>query len=407
MIDMRSNTVKKSISLFALIVVSTGLFAQTFTFKFAKGEKYRIVATVEEKFYINDALEGTQSFLDKIAAEVTDETAGIGSISALYQVSAREKDSQGSYTMEEETNAAFTIDPQGRTAVARDSLYPSTRNVPFFPKNAISPGFSWTAPGVEAHDLRQLFDIAKPFVFPVNVQYKFVGMKEKNGVPLAEFEIQYSFANAVTGVGSSDGKLSLKKIEGVHKMLYYWDSALGKPNSYEEEFDVRYTLSNGSTIEFVGAARSEVVISQPLDKKRAADDINKEIEKNKIEGVHAEKADQGVKITLENIQFQPDSDVITPAEARKIEVIAGILKKYPDRDIKVVGHTAAVGTPESCLELSVRRAKGVGDALLKLGARRAEQMTIQGKGLTEPIAPNDTEAGRIKNRRVEIIILEN
>ncbi|MBN2353730.1 MAG: OmpA family protein [Spirochaetales bacterium] len=398
---------KKILYIAFFLPLATGLFAETFTFKFTKGEKYRIVATVQEKIYIQDKLESSRSFLDKISAEVTDDKAGTGSISALYQVSGREEYSEGSYTMEDETQASFTVDPQGRYTVPKGSLYPTTRNVPLFPKNVIRPGFSWSAPGIEVHDMRELFDIETPFVFPVNVQYKFAGFIEKEKKRLAEIEIEYSYGNSVTGIGSTDGTVSLVRIEGIHKMLYYWDPALGKPNSYEEVFDVKYTLSNSATVEFVGTAQSTVTVARPLDKQKAAEDINKEIEKNKLKDVHAEKADQGVKITLDDIQFQPDSDEIIPGEARKIEIISDILKKYPDRDIKVVGHTAAVGTPESCLELSIRRAKAVGDSLLKLGARRAEQMTIQGKGLTEPVAPNTTEAGRRKNRRVEILLLEN
>lgn len=279
--------------------------------------------------------------------------------------------------------------------------------MPVFPTQDLHPGDVWSLPGEEVNDLRDPYGIMEPYRVPVNVQYTYLGPKDVDGRPAAEFDIQYSYMAKVKVRKTPLGPFFPIMISGtIHKDLF-WDNDLGRMVSYTEDFDVFYYLSNGSMVEFVGKHTGRVIQTQPFDKDEALRDITKEIEKNKLEGVRAETTDQGVKITLENILFEPDSDRITPTEARKIETIASILKKYPDRDVKLVGHTAAVGTPESCLELSIRRASAVAEALRNLGARRAEEMTVQGKGLTEPIAPNDTEAGRVKNRRVEINILEN
>jgi outer membrane protein OmpA-like peptidoglycan-associated protein len=399
--------VKKAIVVFLMLgLAASGLFAETFLFKFTKGEKYRIVGTVDAQVFVNGKFSNNLKYLDKIAVEVTDAINGGGSISALYQVSGRAEADEGSYTMEEEVPSAFRMDAQGRIVIEPRYLYPLTRNIPLFPATEMSDGFSWSAAGTEVHDLRE-FGMKKPFVFPVNVQYSYLGTQDKDGKKIAQFQIQYAYGVKVAGIIPPKDQPKLVGISGENSMVYNWDIEKGNAVSYAEEFDVIYVFADKQTMEFKGTAQSEVIVAQPLNKDKAADDINKEIEKNKLEGVHAEKTDQGVKITLENIQFQPDSDEITLLEEKKIETIAEILKKYPDRDIKLEGHTAAVGTPESCMELSIRRAKSVGDALLKLDAKKAEQMTIQGKGLTEPLAPNTTEAGRKKNRRVEIIILEN
>jgi outer membrane protein OmpA-like peptidoglycan-associated protein len=398
--------VKKLIVPILLCLAAAHLGAETFTFKFTPGEKYRFVTTVDERVFIDGQLSNTVNFLTKVAYDVTGVFAGAGSIHALYQVSARRNDDVGSYTMEEEFTSAFSISPQGVHTVAPTYLYPLTRNIPVFPAEDIAVGRVWSAPGEEVHDLRRPYGISDPFRIPVNVQYSFLGEQTVKGRTIARIEVGYSYMTKVTNVRPV-GEFYPVMISGTSHKIYDWDVAAGRLVSYEEEFDVFYTLSNGQVAEFVGKHAGTVILSRPLDTPETVKDINREIEKEKLQGVKVEGSDQGVKITLENIQFQPNSDLITAAEARKIEVIANILKKYPDRDIKLVGHTAAVGTPASCLELSVRRAKSVGDALLRLRARLPDQMTIVGKGLAEPIAPNDTEAGRIKNRRVEIFILEN
>ncbi len=78
----------------------------------------------------------------------------------------------------------------------------------------------------------------------------------------------------------------------------------------------------------------------------------------------------------------------------------------PERSFLVVGHTAKIGTEESQLSLSVERAKTIVDYLTGQGIE-AERFIYEGRGGTKPVAANDTEENRAKNRRVEIIILED
>jgi outer membrane protein OmpA-like peptidoglycan-associated protein len=409
MYDGNGGVVKKTAitMLFLALSAVTGLEAETFTHKFTTGEKYRIVATVEEKVLYNDELIGQASTLFKIASEVTGVVAGTGNISALYQISERGESSEGSYQLKNESRSVFTVDKQGRYRLGPAYFQPSVFDVPLFPETNVEPETAWTAPGTEIFDLREPFGIRAPVRIPISVKYTFLGDENRDGRRLARFSLEYEYRHDLTGVkGFPDMAIPIK-ISGAHSIKLVWDIDSGKTNSYEEDFYVLYNLSNKDWMEFMGTSKGEMTVSRPLDKKETVDKINEDIEKEKIEGVKAESVEDGVKITLENIQFEPDSDAITAGEARKIETIASILKKYPGRDIRVTGHTAAVGTPASCLELSLKRARAVADALLENKARTPEEMTVEGKGLTKPIAPNNTENGRIKNRRVEITILEN
>jgi outer membrane protein OmpA-like peptidoglycan-associated protein len=116
-----------------------------------------------------------------------------------------------------------------------------------------------------------------------------------------------------------------------------------------------------------------------------------------------------VTITIENVQFPPNSDTLLAAEQEKLKRIAEILKKFSDRDISVTGHAArAPGyTEQQYQALSEQRARAVADYLLSLGARSPEQMVSRGMGARVPLGDNSTEEGMRKNRRVEITILEN
>ena len=75
-------------------------------------------------------------------------------------------------------------------------------------------------------------------------------------------------------------------------------------------------------------------------------------------------------------------------------------------DLLITGYCAARGTVKMQQQLSEERAESVASYLVDLGIRDQYHVFTQGKGAREPVASNDTEAGRIKNRRVEITIMD-
>jgi outer membrane protein OmpA-like peptidoglycan-associated protein len=83
--------------------------------------------------------------------------------------------------------------------------------------------------------------------------------------------------------------------------------------------------------------------------------------------------------------------------------IAKLLQEKPELKLKIVGHTDNKGTPEYNLDLWSRRAANVVVALTGSYGIAADRLTSEGAGLTQPIASNDTEEGRAKNRRVELV----
>ena len=143
-----------------------------------------------------------------------------------------------------------------------------------------------------------------------------------------------------------------------------------------------------------------------FSEKELTREIEEEIVKSGAGDITVEETGIGVAINLDVIRFEGDKAVMLPGEDARIETIAGILRRLEGKTFLVVGHTADVGTPESQLELSVARAKTIVDELAGSGID-AGRFIYEGRGGTEPIAPNDTEEGRAKNRRVQIFILED
>jgi outer membrane protein OmpA-like peptidoglycan-associated protein len=90
----------------------------------------------------------------------------------------------------------------------------------------------------------------------------------------------------------------------------------------------------------------------------------------------------------------------------RLDRIAALLKTVSaEKSFLIRGHTAKAGTEAGQLALSQERAKRIMKALIQRGLAPG-RFYWEGKGSTQPIAGNDTEEGKAKNRRVEIIILE-
>lgn len=115
-----------------------------------------------------------------------------------------------------------------------------------------------------------------------------------------------------------------------------------------------------------------------------------------------------VKVSVENIQFEPDSAVLVEAERNKLSGIGKVLSALGERKLSIVGHAAAVpgSTEEELRELSSARAASVASYLVDSGFRTASSVVSNGVGGSKPLDSNETAEGRRKNRRVEIIILD-
>jgi OmpA-OmpF porin, OOP family len=105
-----------------------------------------------------------------------------------------------------------------------------------------------------------------------------------------------------------------------------------------------------------------------------------------------------------NVEFDTDKAVVKDEYRNEIKKVADFMKTYPKTNAVIEGHTDNVDTAEYNQKLSEARANSVRQYLINNFEIKASRLTAVGYGLTKPIASNNTEEGRQKNRRVQAVI---
>lgn len=111
------------------------------------------------------------------------------------------------------------------------------------------------------------------------------------------------------------------------------------------------------------------------------------------------------KLVTYGIYFDVNKDIVKPESYGTLKDIANVLKGAPEVKVKIVGHTDSDGDDKSNLDLSKRRAASVKNVLVKDFAIDVSMLETDGKGESEPVAPNDNITNKALNRRVEFIKL--
>src|ERR1700741_800198 len=154
------------------------------------------------------------------------------------------------------------------------------------------------------------------------------------------------------------------------------------------------STARGAIIGAIVGGAAGAIIGHQMDQQA------KELEQS-IPGATVQRVGEGIAVTFPSgILFPFNSTEILPAGKQNLQSLANSLEKYPNSDVLIVGHTDSVGTDAYNLDLSQRRAQAASAYLQSLGVP-ASRLHAVGKGESEPIQPNDTDAGRAQNRRVE------
>ncbi|MCX7024084.1 MAG: OmpA family protein [Spirochaetes bacterium] len=375
--------------------------------------------------------------------------------------------SLASRRIEAEVAADFTIGTNGWITLAVDNGYPSLRGFPAFPADRVAPGARWQAESVRAVDPLNSGVMTR---MPVVAEYEYRGIQDYRGVSVHAVRAKYAtryrqgqdrsgdpgltqasgthevdiliIAETGAPVLSRDrldetftyasGKtvrfkgFTLSFFETVAPlddggMIHDFRRAFADPNPAAPAGPAVASASglpgNGSTPPAdAGPAAARPTGAPPVDAKpeddlRAAgaegylgDESAPELELGS--GVSARRTEEGVMLTINDVRFVPDQDAVLPEETWRLDALAAVLGKIPDRGFLVAGHTASVGLPEHEMDLSIRRAKRIVDELVKRGIP-ASRFVYRGYGSAKPVAPNDTETNKARNRRVEITILED
>ena len=122
-----------------------------------------------------------------------------------------------------------------------------------------------------------------------------------------------------------------------------------------------------------------------------------------IDVLQAKPTDRGLVLTLGDVLFTTGRADLKPGATGNLNKLVAFLDKYPDRSVSIQGYTDSVGSEDYNQGLSERRANSVKSYLAAQGIG-SMRLSASGKGRNDPVADNDSAAGRQQNRRVEVII---
>ncbi len=175
------------------------------------------------------------------------------------------------------------------------------------------------------------------------------------------------------------------------------DMGIARANATTGEYKI--ALPANEKYGFRAEAKNYIAINENLDLTKLKDNTQ-EIKRD----LYLVPLEQGQAIIINNLFFEFAQSDLLPESFPELDRLAKLMKESPTMQIRLEGHTDNVGTHQANMTLSQKRVESVMDYLVNKGIKK-ERIVTKGLGATKPIAPNATEEGRAKNRRVECYII--
>lgn len=391
---------KKTIASFFCLLLSLLLYGKTFSFNYNVNDKYNVTIKANVKIYINDKYIGLNSKEIKAVMHIKDIIDGNFLIEGnIYKLDKTMRDNNPiGYKIDAMSTSGFSLNSTGYSD-SKNKVFPILQNIPNFPDRELNPGDTFENYGKALVSINN--DLTED-ILPIIVTTKYIGKSDFYGVMYDLFEINYGYVNQNTNN-------NISKSLGLHKIKFYFDSIKGLPVYMDDHFTEEFTLLDKSKIKKSGFY---IYFYRPIIKMNKEDiikDLTSDIVlKNNqlLNDLDFKKKEVGISITINNLKFKPDSVDLIENERDKIKAISDMLIKIKNRTFMVIGHTALSGTKEEQYKLSLDRAMAIKNLLIENGIE-PQKILFTGKGADDPVAPNDTEENKQKNRRVEIVILED
>lgn len=435
---------------FFFIFASTIAFAADAEFIYSGSENYSLVERTDLRRYDNGKYSGL--VVREIRSFIVCDGGVYDGDFYVSQDTVRNKQivEEGIHTS---IHSVFKIHNNGKLEMLEDNGFPTFRSFPTFPNQKIQIGQSWQAEATRCVDP---LNKGIPTCMPIFVEYTYlkdeIFQGEEVFVLSAKWATRYgNFArtNHVDYSGDSD----LQKAQGSHNATMYIRKSDCAALVIRDSVDETFFYSDGNQYSFKGTIslfteyppavdktklipalrRAELIDddaakfladknspSQNSGTKNVAknDDEKNPNKKNSLydklgndsnnpnrASVSVEKTSGGIKLTIQNLHFKPDSPELLPGEENLLDKIASVLKQAPKNKLLIEGHTADTGNPKGEMQLSVERSRAIAQELSKRGIN-PDLFLCRGSGSKKPIVDNSTREGMAKNRRVEITILE-
>ncbi len=337
---------------------------------------------------------------------------------------------------------SFTLEPGGAVRFKTDEGYPILRGVPNSPPKAAAPGERWVGEGVVVVRPRPGQPATR---IPVLIEYEYTGQAKYGDTQASAIKARYAIRYKG---GDRLGDPGMTGSSGSRTADILVDARDGSTLFIRETVDETYTYAGGSTVRFKGFILHFHKGSLPSDRERIASalaaapgtPVASAIPSAPVGPIspagtspvaaapvppaspaagptagvtgpvpggafELAEGERGVVLLLFDLRFAADEDRLLPTEGGRLDAIAEALSRIPDKSFLVEGHAADLGRPAGQYELSERRAKRIVDEMVARGIQ-ANRFVYRGLGADKPIAPNDTEQNRARNRRVEITVLD-
>ncbi|MEQ8801956.1 MAG: OmpA family protein [Haliea sp.] len=153
------------------------------------------------------------------------------------------------------------------------------------------------------------------------------------------------------------------------------------------------------------ASRLEEARRLEADARRKAEEarLKEEAALQQLADMQAKQTARGMVLTLGSVLFATGRSELLPGALSSVDRLAAYLEEYQDKTVLIEGHTDSTGSDTTNLNLSQARADAVRVALMTRGIAPS-RIVATGLASSQPVASNDTPAGRQQNRRVEIVI---
>ncbi len=340
-------------------------------------------------------------------------------VTAFFDTYIRFDKTTGPFQKDKNFESDFRIFRNGKYEVPDEYIMPNLRSFPTFPDSAVYVGDTWKLPAEESFDFSG--DRIRIYVEP---EYNYLGKSKW------KFQNQSGFADKISYTypiyynrteKARKNPNSPNKIFGFARGIVYFNSDRGLPEYKEVKLSYTFILPDGTIQEanydIQGIYQSRKSLGT-AEKDKITEDVLRDLVVENIGDTNPLKLDQknespisvrttddGVTFSLDSILFDfNDSKLKSEAEVA-IKKISEILKKHPNREIRVSGHTDNIGKKDYNQKLSEDRAQSVLHELVDVHKMDEGKISFKGYGDTIPVAPNDTDENRAKNRRVEITLV--
>jgi outer membrane protein OmpA-like peptidoglycan-associated protein len=196
-------------------------------------------------------------------------------------------------------------------------------------------------------------------------------------------------------VTTAEGKVAEREIDKLNVEKAEMNARKQTLEAERAKQEAGKAMSEAERARMAAAAEAE----KAAKAKAESDQLMKE-----LANLKAQQTERGIVLTIGDVLFATGKADLSANANKSVATLAEFLRKNPNRNVLIEGHTDSVGKDDYNLALSRKRADSVKDKLVEYGIE-AGRITAVGYGKTFPVASNDTKAGKAQNRRVDVVIL--